>query len=462
MSLEARTLAHVGGAAAAAIFAALALRAGPSWAFSLVPICLIALTVEAHIVAIINGWRFDLSSIRSYRASWLPDRTVRSVLRDWPEATRAARLATHNGTGPMPDVAMAVKVPRGVVLHIVTPARSALDQALHAAGPALSRHYGCPVEVGNTEGATTVAVVHYDPNAVARRSTHTKGNTSTATPVGDSRLITVGRDASGSNVTWTLTSLIHIAIQGMTRSGKSSLAYLFVAAMAGRRDTAIVGIDPGGALLGPLSEWVRSAEPLSPDTPRWHRHMQRLVGTDASADASAQMLEDVCDEMDRRIDHLRRTGRDKLSPDERDLPVLLVVIDEYPAVVARAQAHDRTNGTRSRTHPRIINAVGRLVREGAKANVQVMIIAQRFDANLLGGDVRSNFPTRITFRMDNADGVHMLHPDADADLVDTVTGFPPGRALVETPGHPRSITQIDHMTYEEYREAVAPTAPTTK
>lgn len=461
-SVDIRILTHLGIILGALVMGAVTVRAGWGGWLVLAPLAAVVVVIEIHVIAALVGYRFRWDTWATYRRSWVTSRQVRSVVSSWDEAARAAGLTRGEAMGAAPVIALAVKVPRGVVLHFPTPARSSLDTALHEAAPGLSRHFNCPVAVGNTEGSTTVTVVHFDPNAVARRR-HVETISREDPQNGlenDPRRLSIGRDSSGADLDWSLTGLVHILVQGITRTGKSSALYVLLTSLLGRRDTIIVGIDPTGVLLGPLQD--HAATPLAAKGRSLAGLPQQFVTDDqVTGESTAQWLESMCEVMDQRIKTLRGRGLDKFSAVDQSVPVVLVVIDELPGVLARAQSDDRINGSRSRTHARIVSMLGRIAREGAKANIQILATAQRFDASILGGDVRANFATRITFRVDNADAVRMLHPDADATTIEAVTQFPPGRALIETPGHPHVITQIDYMTYKEYRDAVAATAHPT-
>ena len=71
----------------------------------------------------------------------------------------------------------------------------------------------------------------------------------------------------------------------------------------------------------------------------------------------------------------------------------------------------------------------RLVSEGPKVSVRVLLVVQRADASIVGGYARGQFGMRLTFAVDNAEAVAMLHPATPRDKAGEVMGFPPGRAL---------------------------------
>ena len=87
-----------------------------------------------------------------------------------------------------------------------------------------------------------------------------------------------------------------------------------------------------------------------------------------------------------------------------------MVLEEYPGELKQLRdfdaAQDRKRG--ERLEPTARAAVGRLVAEGAKAGVRVLLLAQRADAEFIDGASRSNFAARVSFRVDNADAVRML------------------------------------------------------
>lgn len=251
--------------------------------------------------------------------------------------------------------------------------------------------------------------------------------------------VRVGRVEDGTNLILDLGASWHIAIQGMSRSGKSVLTYSLLAPLARLTGVAICGVDPTGILLNP---W------------RNHPHAEwRALGA-ADMTAAADTLDRIVAEMDRRIAALLNADLDKLDAFDTATPLLLVVLEEYPGTLSAAEAQDAGAKPADRVAPRIQRNVRRLVQEGAKVGVRLLLIAQRMDASIVGGAERSNLGTRITMRVDNADAIRMLHPNATPDHVAMVPRMTPGVGLVELPGEGIRLFKADLLDYAGYVAAV--------
>lgn len=171
----------------------------------------------------------------------------------------------------------------------------------------------------------------------------------------------------------------------------------------------------------------------------------------------ARVLEAITDHMDRRISDLVASGRDKISAFNQCTPAVVVVLEEYPCLLVQLAKDDEANGrrTKDRLAPQVERSVGRIVKEGAKVGVTVMVLAQRMSAKAIETDDRSNIPVRVTMRVDNGDAVAMLHDGIDRTGIDMVRQFPPGRGLIEAPGLPLQKFQADLTDYQTYRARVA-------
>lgn len=231
----------------------------------------------------------------------------------------------------------------------------------------------------------------------------------------------------------------HTAIQGQTRSGKSNLLYLMLAEIAGRDEVLVCGLDPTGILLGPF------------DTPRARPYL--AIGADSATVETA--LGNLVEEMDRRIQFLRQSKIDKIEEYSWELPRLVVVLEEFPGVLARADIEDRKLSKAIRLH------VQRLANEGLKVGISLVIVAQKFLAEF-GTMVRTNCQNRLSFKVDSADSIRLLHQVEDAgELVADMRKWVPGRCYGELLEQEPQIFQCDYLPYDVFYRDVE-TAPAIK
>jgi hypothetical protein len=176
----------------------------------------------------------------------------------------------------------------------------------------------------------------------------------------------------------------HSVTQGSTGSGKSSWTYGQLAPLAGRCDVRVVGIDPSGLLWRP---WLDDA---------W-----RVSGVAGDLLEQRRVLWELCAEMDRRLT-LLPDGADNLVTDA-GTPLLVVVLEEYAALVRAAELVDRKVGLEVRA------LVGRLYSEGRKVGVRCLMLLQRSDVAIVDGAIRAQATLRVSFASE-AEGIAMLHP----------------------------------------------------
>lgn len=265
-------------------------------------------------------------------------------------------------------------------------------------------------------------------------------------PTGDRAPVRIGLDERGEEVMWDPFDATHTAVQGMTRSGKSIQEYTRLSGIAVRDDVAVCGLDPTGVLLGPFASAGnrRIGVPGNAgDSPIYRYFLDVLTG--------------IVDEMDQRTTQLAREGKDKLGPGDfsAELPVLVVVLEEWPGIIRAAVSEDAAENRKQaeRVGPKIEAAVARLVAEGAKTGIRVILLGQRLSSKALDTDSRSNFGVRHTLRVDNADAVSMLH-DNGTEWAPIVAAFEPGQGLIERPGFGQRRYRADYTSYETYLERV--------
>jgi hypothetical protein len=206
----------------------------------------------------------------------------------------------------------------------------------------------------------------------------------------------------------------HTVIQGQTRSGKSAFCYWLLSQMASAPDLIVAGSDPTGLLLRPFAGTV-------------HEPWQVLGMGDP--DAHIKLLRDLVTEMDNRIATIP-SRRDQIIPDDT-CPLIMVILEEYAGLLRAVE--DSGSGRKSARAGEVQRLVARLLSEGHKAAIRLVIILQRADAAVLGGFERGQCSVRISFRVDTADAVVMLHPSGRAEAEQHAT-CPPGLALLSAPG----------------------------
>lgn len=246
--------------------------------------------------------------------------------------------------------------------------------------------------------------------------------------------VTVGRRDDGTDAVIDLREASHLIIQGITRSGKSALCYVLLAQIALSNIVRVGGVDPNRVLLSPL------AQAKGPE--------RFVLGSDV--EAAAELLERYVALMDDRLTKIDRAGVDKIDHFTEHMPVEVVVLEEYGALLRQAATEDRAQKPQGKTSGRIKSAVARLVSEGAKAGIRLILIIQRADAEIVDGATRGQFGSRITMAVDNADAVRMLHPTLTAEEAEPVTRFPAGRCLFWQDKTTNTM-QGDLCSYSEYR-----------
>lgn len=244
--------------------------------------------------------------------------------------------------------------------------------------------------------------------------------------------VDLGHGEDGRPVRVDLGSGAHVIVQGATRSGKSVGLYGVLGQLARVPHVEVTGCDPTGLLLAP---WRVRTAVVAPS-----------LGTVDPA-AHVAVLEALTSTMDGRIRGIRR-GADAVDLGER-CPLLVVVLEEYPGLLRVLDGTDKALGRFARA------AVARLLSEGGKAGVRVVLVAQRAEAAVIGGFERGQASHRISFRVDTADAVKMLHPDVSPEVVAGHAVAPDGVALLTAPGVPLCRFRAPFTSYAEYLAVVA-------
>src|SRR5690606_28421959 len=244
----------------------------------------------------------------------------------------------------------------------------------------------------------------------------------------------LGRAEDGSEVNWNPVEDMHAIVQGQTRSGKTTGIYGMLSQLSRAQDVHVTGCDPTGLLLRPWSRLER------------HRGWQSLGMADPAA--HVDVLERLVHRMDARIAELPEgADRVEIGPDQ---PLVLVVMEEFPSLVKALKASNKA------AYGRLSAALFRLLTEGAKAGIRVLLVSQRADAEIVGGFERAQCSTRLSYRVDSVDALRMLHPGVGPELAAEHATVRPGICLLASPGAPLTRLRARKTSHADYMKTVDP------
>lgn len=247
--------------------------------------------------------------------------------------------------------------------------------------------------------------------------------------------VSIGHSLDRGPISVDLVSEAHFLITGQTRSGKSVFTYALLSQLALMPHVRVVGVDFSGILLRPFAQRI-------PDP--------QVVNGGDDVPAAIRVLTWLKGEMDRRNDALSKSDLDKWSEFSPAFPLICCVLEEFPGTVARIKAADAGKKPAERLLPRWQALVASLMAEGAKAGIRLILIAQRPDAEVVGGAARENMPVRVAFKQSSSEAYRMLYPDIESAEVERVKMQPPGVGMFESPRLSRRIFKGPYVDYSDY------------
>lgn len=190
---------------------------------------------------------------------------------------------------------------------------------------------------------------------------------------------------------------------------------------------------------------------LHPTAPRTTTHP--ALGTDDALGA-VETVERLVHVIDARIKVLLSHGYDKVPSEwfTRHDPILLVVLEEYASTLEWMKGTDQALKPSERLLPRMTGAVGRLLREGAKAGIRVFTIVQRPEGAVIHD--RARYARRISHRTDNSESMKMLIEGAPPEVMERLKAAQPSVGLLYEAGAPLRFLRAYDLDYQHYRRAV--------
>ena len=222
--------------------------------------------------------------------------------------------------------------------------------------------------------------------------------------------IAIGYTITQEVKTFDLTDAPHLLVAGATKQGKSvGLNVIISSLLYAKHPTELkfVFIDPKMVEFTAYNSLLKHYLAVLPMAASEEDERENaIIKQPKQAEA---VLNSLCIEMDERYKLLAAAGvndiklyNDKykdrrLLPTDghKYLPYLVVVIDEYADLTMTGGA----NPDARKSAKNISDSIVRLAQKGRAAGLHVIIATQRPSVNVITGLIKTNFPTRIAFRV---------------------------------------------------------------
>jgi S-DNA-T family DNA segregation ATPase FtsK/SpoIIIE len=173
----------------------------------------------------------------------------------------------------------------------------------------------------------------------------------------------LGQNVDGQRVWMDLAKNPHMIVAGTTGSGKSTLLHNLVANIINYNDCTLCLVDPKRI--------------------EYYEYDERLPNTNVyyTYDETIDLLDELLEEMEKRYIMLRSGYLPS------DFPYIVVIIDEFADLIMQDQ------------DTMFFNKLCRLAEKSRAARITIVIATQRPSVNILNGDIKANFPSRISCRV---------------------------------------------------------------
>lgn len=210
--------------------------------------------------------------------------------------------------------------------------------------------------------------------------------------------------------TFDLADAPHLLVAGATKQGKSvGLNVIITSLLYARHPSELkfVFIDPKMVEFSSYAKLLKHYLAVMPTAGSESDEMENAIVKHPKQ--AEEILRSLCLEMDERYLLLSKSGVNNIKlynekyrnrhllPTEghRFLPYMVVVIDEYADLIMSGGM-----GVESKAQARSITAsIIRLAQKGRAAGIHVIIATQRPSVDVITGLIKTNFPTRIAFRV---------------------------------------------------------------
>ncbi len=201
----------------------------------------------------------------------------------------------------------------------------------------------------------------------------------------------------------------HLLVAGATKQGKSVGLNVIVTSLLYSKhpsELKLVFIDPKMVEFSAYSHLLKHYLAVLPCNDETEEMDNTIV---KKADKADKILRSLCIEMDQRYELLSKASvpniktynekyrNRRLRPDEghRFLPYMVTIIDEYADLTMSVGG----SGDAKAVARSITTSIIRLAQKGRAAGLHVVLATQRPSVDVITGLIKTNFPTRIAFRV---------------------------------------------------------------
>jgi DNA segregation ATPase FtsK/SpoIIIE, S-DNA-T family len=200
--------------------------------------------------------------------------------------------------------------------------------------------------------------------------------------------LTLGIDINGKPVVEDLSLLPHLLIAGSTGSGKSTLLGSLIASLMVNR---------------PRVQFVMS-DTKGVEFNHFDKAKQLLTRTATSVETTVERFDWLIDEMERRLKRYGNLGHRNIieynntrpTAQTQD-PYICLVIDELADILGdRTKLEDDSDSHLGKAAER---KLGQIAQKARATGIHIIASTQRPSVKLIEGNVKANFPARLTFRL---------------------------------------------------------------
>lgn len=241
--------------------------------------------------------------------------------------------------------------------------------------------------------------------------------------------IAIGYTITKKVKTFDLAAAPHLLVAGATQQGKSVGLNVIIASLLYAKhpsELKFVFIDPKMVEFTAYNSLLKHYLAVMPMAASEDDEREHAIIKDSKH--AEQILNSLCIEMDERYKLLALAGVNNLklynekykdrhllpTDGHKFLPYLVVVIDEYADLTMAGGAGPEAR----KAAKNIESAIIRLAQKGRAAGIHVIIATQRPSVNVITGLIKTNFPTRIAFRVvSRVDSATILDTNGAENLI---------------------------------------------